>query len=81
MVLERVRVAAGAAEGPEEHDHPRQAELVAQPLHRRSDVAEILGDQGQVAELALDGAEEIGAGARPPVARPSRSSSCAGIAQ
>ncbi len=36
-------------------------------VDRRRDVAEILGDQRQVAELALDRAEELGAGSRPPV--------------
>src|SRR4051794_11788197 len=72
MVLERMRVAAGAAEGPEEHHHPRKAELVAQPQDRLSDVAEILGDQRQVAELALDRSEELGARAGAPVPAPRR---------
>src|SRR5437763_1197728 len=70
MVLERVRVAARAAEGPEEHDHPREAELVAQAQDRWRDVAEVLGDQGQGTELALDGPEELGAGTGPPVPPP-----------
>src|SRR5207237_6180283 len=50
--------------------HPREAELVAQPQDRRRDVAEILGDQREVAELALDRTEELGAGAGPPVPAP-----------
>ena len=61
-----VRVALAAAERPEEHDHPRQPELVAERVDRRRDVAEILRDQRQVAELALDRAEQLGAGAGPP---------------
>ena len=51
---------------------PGQAELVAQPLDRRRDHAEILGDQRQRPELALDGAEERRARAAPPAAAPRR---------
>ena len=54
MVLERVRVAASAAEGPEQHGHSGQAQLVTQPQDRRRDVAQILGDQREVGELTLD---------------------------
>src|SRR6185437_10740566 len=43
-----------------------QPELVAQAVDRRGDVAEILRDQRQVAELALDRVEELRAGARSP---------------
>ena len=68
VVRRVVRVALAAAEGPEENDHPREAELVAQPVHRRRDVAEVLGDQRQIAELALDRAEELGPGTGPPAA-------------
>src|SRR5207249_5144854 len=68
MILEPMRVAPADAEGPEEDDHARQAELVPQPVDRRRDVSEVFGDHGQVAELALDGAEELGAGAGPPAA-------------
>ena len=38
---------AAAAEGPEEHDHAREAELVAKRGHGGRDHAEVLGDQRQ----------------------------------
>ena len=48
VVGRRVRAARRVGIHPElEHQHPRQAELVAQPLHRRRDHAQVLGDQGQ----------------------------------
>src|SRR5205814_1257233 len=70
VVLEPVRVATAPPERPEEDEHARQAELVPQAVDRRGDVAEILGDHGQVAEVAGDGLEELGAGAAPPASVP-----------
>src|SRR4029079_4248253 len=61
-----VRIALAAPECPEEHDRPRQAELVPERVDGGCDVAEILRDQRQVAKLAFDRAEELGAGASPP---------------
>src|SRR5439155_12590552 len=72
MVPRRVRVGARAAERPVEHHHPRETELVAQPVHGRRDQAEVLRDYRQLAERALDGAEELGARAAAPVAAPRR---------
>jgi hypothetical protein len=73
MVRKGVRVAPSTAEGPQEHHHPWKPQLIPQPVDRRSDVAEILGDQREVAELPLDRAEELGAGAGPPAPAQPRS--------
>src|SRR5215471_305878 len=59
MVLETVRTAAPPTEGPEADDHPRQAELVPQPVDRGGDEAEILRDQGQIAQVFLDLPKEL----------------------
>src|SRR5262249_37503259 len=60
------RGALATAEGPEEDDHPGQPELVSERVDRWCDVAEILRNERQVTELALDRAEELGAGASAP---------------
>ena len=64
----RCGLRAAAAEGPVEHDHARQAELVPQPVDGRRDATEVLRDQRQPPELALDGAEELRARTGPPAA-------------
>ena len=68
VVLGQVRIRRVAAERELEHDHAGEAELAAQPDDRLRDHAEILGDDGELAELALDRAEHGGARAAPPAA-------------
>src|SRR5204863_341400 len=63
-----VRVGARAAEGPLQDGHPRQAEPVAQPIHRGRDRPEVLGDHRQVAERPLDRPKEVETRAGPPAA-------------
>ena len=68
VVLRPVRVVGRARERPEEHDHAREAELVAQSLDIGRDHPEVLGDHRQLAELGLDRPEQRSAGAGRPVA-------------
>ena len=59
VVLGPVRVARTAAEAELQHDHAGQAELQPQPLDGRRDHAEILGNQGERAELAPRRVERV----------------------
>ena len=68
VVLEPVRIARRSLERPEEDDHAREAECVAEPLDVLRDHAEILGDHGQLAELGLRRPEDRLAGAGKPAA-------------
>ena len=63
-----VRVAAPTAERPVQHDHAGEAELVAQRVDRRRDHAEVLRDELQVAELALQCREQLSSGGAAPAA-------------
>jgi hypothetical protein len=69
MVLQPVRVRAAAAEAELKHDHPREAQLLAQPLDGRRDRAEVLRDERECAERVLDGAKELDAGTATPASR------------
>ena len=66
VVLQPVRVARAGADGELEDDHAGQLELAPQPQHGRCDHAEVLGDQRQRSELALERVEEGAARAAPP---------------
>src|SRR5204863_7106662 len=41
VVRGRVWITPARTESPEQDDRPRQAELIAQPVHRRRDVTEV----------------------------------------
>ena len=65
VLVQCVRIRRRTAERPVEHDHARQPELVAEPVDRGRDRAEVLRDQRQLPESALDSAEELGARSTP----------------
>src|SRR5215213_10876487 len=69
VVPGEVRVARVAVERELEDRHPRQLELVAEPLDGRRDHSQILGDDRQRAEIGPDGPEQLAAGRATPAAR------------
>ena len=68
VVSRQVRAVGIAADRELQHDHPREAELRAQPANGLGDHAEILGDHVERAEHRLGGLEHGGAGAATPAA-------------
>ena len=68
VVSRQVRAVGISADPELQHDHPREAELRAEPSNGLGDHAEVLGDHVERAEHCLGGLEDGGAGAATPAA-------------
>jgi hypothetical protein len=72
MILREVRVVWLAVEGELENPCPGQVELVAERTYVGRDDPQVLGKEGEGAELFLHGAEKFAARARDPLSDSSR---------